>query len=254
MRASPFAHTACAAALVAANVWFGRYRNDRSSIASVSRTNPTPITPAPYTFGIWGLIYAGVAVYVVGHWLYPDMCADAVSNALFICGCVLNVLWIVLFTKGAEWNLPRWRSVCAVALGALSVVVHAHAIVLGANIDRLLRVGADNDVIRQAFVWTPVLTYTVYAAWTLVAVAINVWIAASRSSDAIDTEESITRRQMWVGVTLATLVFVACVVLRFVRAGSFTWPVRVTYISVLVWAAVGVLVRRRGIDDAQQSV
>jgi len=236
------------------------------NIAAVSQNNRTPITPAPYTFAIWGLIYTGLVVYVAGKWVCPDVYAKGASGSiLFVCSCLLNVLWLVCFVKGETLQIPHWRWVCAAVLGALSVTVHAHAYVMVSHlcsITTTTTTTTTTDSISQLqnqqslnvgwshlIGWVSLITFVAYAAWTLVACAINTWIAAARQVTTPDGSETKTVHWSgkWPWVALGIVLFVAgMVLLPLIRRypKTCTIPVCVVYLLVLVWAIVGVIVRR----------
>ncbi|CAI5737807.1 unnamed protein product [Peronospora destructor] len=75
------------------------------NIGPVSRRHETLITPAPYAFSIWGLIYMFLAATVVVDCFWPSVSFYSnASNAnilrsLFAVSCLMNVAWIAFFTN-----------------------------------------------------------------------------------------------------------------------------------------------------------
>ncbi|CAI5709696.1 unnamed protein product [Peronospora destructor] len=75
------------------------------NIAPVSRQHETLITPAPYAFSIWSLIYMFLAATVVVDCFWPSVSFYSnASNAnilrsLFAVSCLMNMAWIVFFTN-----------------------------------------------------------------------------------------------------------------------------------------------------------
>ncbi|MCQ2436972.1 MAG: tryptophan-rich sensory protein [Clostridia bacterium] len=71
-----------------------------NTTAQVSERWPSLFTPAPYTFAIWGVIYALMAIFVLYQWELFDsgMSSRAFREAIgpwFMIGCLLNTAWIL---------------------------------------------------------------------------------------------------------------------------------------------------------------
>jgi hypothetical protein len=71
-----------------------------NTMASLSARYPTLVTPAPYAFGIWGLIYLALAGFVVYYWRMAFQAPEADDPALrvggwFIVTCVVNCCWVL---------------------------------------------------------------------------------------------------------------------------------------------------------------
>lgn len=67
------------------------------STGDISARFPIPFTPAGWVFSIWGLIYIGLAVFVVYQAL-PSSRADRRLDTvgwLFVLSCAFNVTWLV---------------------------------------------------------------------------------------------------------------------------------------------------------------
>ncbi|HEX4921045.1 MAG TPA: hypothetical protein VFV92_09930, partial [Candidatus Bathyarchaeia archaeon] len=67
--------------------------------ADVSAAYPTLITPAGFTFSIWGIIYALLAVFIVFQ-LLPEHRKDRFNvqvSYFFILSCLLNIVWLFLW-------------------------------------------------------------------------------------------------------------------------------------------------------------
>ncbi|MEM4497448.1 MAG: tryptophan-rich sensory protein [Nitrososphaerota archaeon] len=67
--------------------------------AQISDANPTLITPAGYTFSIWGVIYILLGVFVLYQALPTQQSREYVDRIgyLFSISNSLNVLWIFLW-------------------------------------------------------------------------------------------------------------------------------------------------------------
>uniref|UniRef100_K3X697 Uncharacterized protein n=1 Tax=Globisporangium ultimum (strain ATCC 200006 / CBS 805.95 / DAOM BR144) TaxID=431595 RepID=K3X697_GLOUD len=75
------------------------------NIGPMSRKHETFITPAPYAFSIWGLIYTLLTISVIVDCGCPTLSIYAGSahatllRAVFAVSCVMNLAWIVLFSS-----------------------------------------------------------------------------------------------------------------------------------------------------------
>lgn len=91
------------AALYAAQVYvnFTMSRN----IGPMSRKHETLITPAPYAFAIWGIIYTLLSVLVIVDVFFPSVSVFASAphpnllRLLFSITCIANATWIGLFSN-----------------------------------------------------------------------------------------------------------------------------------------------------------
>lgn len=68
------------------------------AISSVSNEYSFRTTPVGFTFSIWGLIYTSLLAYSVAI-LYKTVPWDHERSMLYGVSCVLNCLWIYLYTK-----------------------------------------------------------------------------------------------------------------------------------------------------------
>lgn len=82
------------------------YVNSKLSrnIGPMSRKHETLITPAPYAFAIWGLIYTMLSLAVIVDCGCPSLSIYAASShatllrAAFAVSCVMNMAWVALFS------------------------------------------------------------------------------------------------------------------------------------------------------------
>ena len=111
-----------AAAAIFGNIFLNYYANTHplngQTMGMVSAKYPTLLTPAAYAFGIWGLIFLGLAIYA-GWQLLPAQRAlslpDALAKPLALANAATG-LWVVLFAY--ELILPS-AGVMLVILGTL---------------------------------------------------------------------------------------------------------------------------------------
>lgn len=63
----------------------------------ISALYPVMITPAPYTFGIWGLIYFLLLLFVLYQSMQKHHRIVSSIGSLFIISCTFNISWILLW-------------------------------------------------------------------------------------------------------------------------------------------------------------
>lgn len=71
-----------------------------NTTGQVSEKYPNLFTPAPYTFMIWGIIYAFMLLFIVVQFIPDKKAFDAyyVSNTIgiwFVVSCIFNIAWII---------------------------------------------------------------------------------------------------------------------------------------------------------------
>jgi len=131
----------------------------------VSAIYPTLITPAGFTFAIWGVIYLGLLAYAAAQFLSPlndDPLPDRLAWPLIVSG-VANVVWLLLWhSLNIGWSV----AVMAVLLGSL---ITAYAV---ARADRSGRPPALER-------WAVRAPLAVYLGWLCIATIANISSALS---------------------------------------------------------------------------
>jgi hypothetical protein len=143
------------------NYLYGSGAAGVKSVGEISNQYPTLITPAGFTFSIWGLIYLLLLGYLTYQgWallrkspeksLLPSGIWFGISN-------LLNLAWIVIWCN-------EWLYLSAIAIIGLLVSL----LVLGQR----LQIGSKSNSISQ-YLWvaTPIAVYT---GWVTVATLVNV--------------------------------------------------------------------------------
>lgn len=75
-------------------------------IGPMSHKHETLITPAPYAFSIWGVIYTLLTISVIVDCgcptlsIYAGSSHPALLRAVFAVSCAMNIAWVVLFSNG----------------------------------------------------------------------------------------------------------------------------------------------------------
>ena len=125
---------------------------------AVSDAEPTAITPPGWAFGIWGVIFAGVAVFAV--WQARPAQRGARYDRLavpFIAANLLNGLWQI------PWLLGAFGIAAAVIVGILASLVWTYV-----RLDAMPLAGADR--------WALGVPVSLWMAWLSVATPLNVTV------------------------------------------------------------------------------
>ncbi|MDX2003735.1 MAG: hypothetical protein SFU83_00535 [Meiothermus sp.] len=187
--------------------------------AEISDRLFTLVTPAGFTFAVWGLIYLALAVYVV-YQLMPERRGDATLTAVapwFVFTCVCNSLWLVAWHSGAlGWSV-------ALMLGLLAALIQIYRIVSR-------RPAMDADY------WALSAPFSLYLGWIIVATLVNVSAAL--------VGLGIRAEGVWAVLWAVLLIAVAAGV------GLMFLDVQADRVLalVLVWALLGIAVRQWGVD------
>lgn len=132
-----------------------------NTMSTVSDKYYNLFTPAGYAFSIWGLIYLGLAGFVIytGRSLIgkaPDPAVDKIGW-WFVISCVANALWIVAWLN--EWIGLSVFIMIILLISLLKIVVN-------------LRMELDYQPLkRYLFIYWP---FALYAGWVSVALIANI--------------------------------------------------------------------------------
>lgn len=189
----------------------------------VSNQFPTLVTPAPYTFAIWGLIYLGLLAFVA-YQAAPEQAANPFARRigwLFALHCVANAAWLVVWHQLAlGWSLV---AIVAMLLTLLGIWVRLHG-------TRAPRTAADT--------WLIFVPFSVYFAWITVATIVNAAVLLS----AWGWDGGGIAPTTWATGLLAVAVGIAGV-LSSVRRD---WA----YGLVFVWASLGIAAAQPSVAGA----
>lgn len=237
-----------AALAIFGNIFLNYYANTRpfngQTMGAVSAKYPTLLTPAGYAFGIWGLIFLGLAGYAVWQLLPAQRRAslpDALARPLTLASAA-TAAWVVLFAH--ELILPS-VGVMLLILGAL-VVVYGRA-------RRRIFAGA-------ASAWAGV-PFSLYLGWISVASVINLTIGLRelgwKTAEGMSVVLALGLLVVVVGLALLISRVFQDVVFPLVVAWALVaiWVVRLREVPELGWAALagavvavvlGAVLARRG--------
>lgn len=187
--------------------------------ADVSAAYPTLLTPAGFTFSIWGVIYALLAAFVVFQ-LLPKHRHDRFNGRvgyLFILSCLFNVAWLFLWQY--EYVVASVPMIFALLAALIMVYLR-------------LGVGRGRAALgERVFVHLPV---SVYLGWITVASIADVASALV----SVGWAGSGIAPSTWAQIAVVVASGVALVVLVTRRDPA--------YGSVVAWALVGITANQMG--------
>jgi len=182
----------------------------------VSAAFPTLITPAPYAFAIWGVIY----VALLGFLTYSSKADNHTTITLnrmtpwFVLSCLANIAWLWL------WHHQQF----ALTVSAISILLIA-LIMIYMQLPTCTEV---NSLRERLFVTAP---FSLYLGWVSVATLANISVALIYTSpwDGFGIDQMLWAAVMAVIITKITLIIV-------ITRADFIFA------SVIAWGFVGVLV------------
>ncbi len=182
----------------------------------LSAEYPVLITPAPYVFSIWGLIYLGLIAFVVYQALpkYRENPMVKAVGLLFAVSCVFNVLWLILW----HYQHVGWALIVIILFLASLVAIYM----------RLGAVTTEKSIYDRILVKYP---FSLYVAWLTAATIVNfnVWLYNIG----------------WLGIGAGGVVFTVLMLVLAALIALAVFYLRQDYIyaGVFVWALIGIGVR-----------
>ena len=183
----------------------------------ISDLYPTLITPAGYTFSIWGLIYTLLLVFIVYQALPRNREQPFLGQVsfLFVLSSILNFVWLFL------WHYEEITFSVILMFALLGTLI---AIYLRLNIGR-----ADVPFGEKVCVHLP---FSVYLGWITVATIANVSVALTAAGwDGGGLEQ----------VTWAVLVILVALLITLTVIATRK---DVAYSLVIVWALAGIMAKQ----------
>lgn len=184
----------------------------------VSDLYPNLFTPSGVTFSIWSVIYFFLAGGVVVMWTNRDDIIIQKLFPLFCASCLLNLGWILAW----HYLLP-----------GLSVIIMILLLLVLISIFLKLQEADDLDATKKIWLKFP---FTIYLAWISVATIANI----SAFLVSLDWAGGFLPEQMW-----AVIMMLAAATLAFIITTKFQayW-----FSAVVIWALIGIFLRRRGTE------
>ena len=169
------------------------------------------ITPSPFTFGIWSLIYAlliaSVIVMLIKHREhYYEQALNRISG-LFWLSCILNIAWIIAFSF--------------VLIELSAALIFILTIVLIVICRKLLRIQSTNR-------WLLPLTFGIYAGWLFIATFVNI----AQMLVKWKWQGFGVPQETWGIVVLALALLIGLIVLFSIKNAGFMLPVAWAYFGI----------------------
>lgn len=177
----------------------------------ISNRFVTLITPSPFTFGIWGVIYSLLIISVImmivkKNDAYYQRAVDRIT-VLFIVSCILNMAWIIAF------------SYVQIELSVL--FIFGFVITLALICQELSQLGNGKH-------WLLPLSFGIYTGWLFIATVVNTaamlvklnWNGFGFADD------------IWAIIILIIAILLVIVVLLRIRNAAFPLPVAWAYFGI----------------------
>lgn len=163
------------------------------------------ITPAPFTFAIWGIIYSLLLYISIKH-------SKEMDNIiiLYLVSCILNVLW--LYTWGKNIVLSN------IIITLLTIVLF---IILKKSIDALQLIDPKSNII--------IITFAIYSTWVLIASLFN---TGSVMKYNMNIKDNI--------IIPIILIYIITSLLLSILLYKNVY-VTISMISVFIWALIGII-------------
>jgi len=180
--------------------------------ADVSDRYPTLVTPAGFTFAIWGIIYTLLAVFIIYQLLAKNKTFLQQVGVFFALSSLLNICWLFLW----HYNLISYSLILMFGLLASLILVYLRLDIGRATVSLKERICVH-------------LPFSVYLGWISIATIANVSVALT----AVGWDGFGIPDETWavVIICVASVLTLAMLVLR----------KDVAFSLVVVWALVGIL-------------
>jgi len=179
----------------------------------VSDMFPTLITPAPFTFSIWGVIYlliliSLIAMIIKSNSTYYQKAIDNIS-VLFRVSCLFNMAWIVSFSY--------------VKIGLSVLFIFGILISLTLLCLKLLKIQTEKQILIP-------LTFGLYTGWVFIATVVNI----SAFLVKINWDGFGIADEIWAVIVLIVAVILVFLVLNRLKNAVFPLPIAWAYLGIYV--------------------
>lgn len=177
----------------------------------VSDMYPTLITPAPFTFSIWSVIYSLLIISIIVMIVkkddpYYQKAIDSIS-VIFWISCIANVLWIVAFSY--------------VQIELSAVFIFAFVIVLALICQKLLQIQSGKH-------WLLPLTFGLYTGWLIIATVVNIAATLVKSK----WNGFGLSPETWSILILIIAIILVLLILFKIRNAAFPLPIAWAYLGI----------------------
>lgn len=198
--------------------------NDQTTADVVNR-DPVPFQPAGWVFGIWGLIYILLGVFVI-YGLLPagrrDRRLQQISP-LFLITNIANITWLVL------WHWERFAASLVVMVVLLVTLIAIYIAVRVRN--RPSPDAPRHTKLQRLLLWVP---FSIYLGWIFVAALANLMVWLDRSG----WDGGPFSYNVWAALFIVAGALVAALF-------AFVWNDALIPL-VFVWAFIGIAQRQWG--------
>lgn len=203
----------------------------------ISDETPTILTPVGWCFGIWGMIYTWMTLFVAYQLVYPrdantELIFGEIGNLFWITN-VLNSVWVLVFTA----NTTTTWVICAVIYTILSGVLT----VLMLRVSRAKLKNLFEEVIILPL-------FGIYAGWTTSATAINILGSVTQIAVASDPDEI-----PWSNSVDAALPLLIGLLVYY-TGFSFYAPNNGYFQLVFSWFCLGIFYRQNGLGTSDHKL
>ncbi len=190
--------------------------------ADVSDSYPTLVTPAGFTFAIWGIIYTLLALFVIYQALPKNKEKPFLGqvSSFFGLSSIFNVLWLVL------WHYDFVTYSVILMLGLLTSLILVY---------RRLDIGKTAVTIKEMILVH--LPFSVYLGWISIATIANISVALTAIGwDGFGIEAA----------TWAVLIIVVALVLSL---AMIVLRKDIAFCVVVIWALFGILSKQADYEN-----
>jgi translocator protein len=182
----------------------------------LSELNPVLITPAPYVFSIWGLIYLGLIAFVIYQALpqYRETPIVKAVGILFALNSLFNIAWLFVW----HYQLIGWSMIFMLLILLSLILIY-------------LRIGAvttEKTIYDRLLVKYP---FSLYLGWISAAAIVNLNVLLYNIG--------------WLGLGAGGVFFTMLMIVVALLVALAVFYVRQDYVyaAVFVWALIGIGVR-----------
>ncbi|GLR15674.1 tryptophan-rich sensory protein [Portibacter lacus] len=224
-------NTICLAGVLTVNYLANALPINGINTGELSDLYPNVFVPAGLTFAIWGVIYLFLIGFVIYQFIKTDF--DEIKehhfisriSFFFVFNCLANITWILL------WHHKMIFLSFLVMLIILITLIYIY---------QRLEVGKRH--VRFSNKWLVHIPFSLYLGWITVATIANATtLLVSIGWDGFGLPESV-----WAMI----MIFVATLV----GFRVFAERKDVAYILVLIWAFIGIVIKRSEISGYQDTV
>ncbi len=176
-----------------------------ANIKEISDKYKISITPAPFTFSIWGIIYS-LLLYITftnfKEFLYTQTPYGSIFT-LFVISAILNATWIQVWGKNLELS-----SVILLLLAFVLIIITSE--LNKANVDKLI-----------------IYTFGIYTAWAICAGLLNI-------------STSLINKKILDDSTVKIIVVIILSILPFLAKNIFGEAL-IPMLATFIWASFGII-------------